>query len=138
MKNYEKPTIIVSQDELEGVYMGSGNKLSVSGLTVEQDQNTGGTAGCTIDLSNLSPNNLTLVFNFNMNIADAWIDGGIQKVAGSTASISNSRVPLSIGYSAWEWQFINFYSAPASALLHVSVNPGDVNQLRINDAFYEN
>lgn len=37
MKNYEKPTIIVSQDELEGVYMGSGNKLSVSGLTVEQD-----------------------------------------------------------------------------------------------------
>lgn len=119
MKNYEKPTIIVSQDEPEGVYMGSGNKLSVSGLTAEQDWNTGGTAGCTLDLSNLPPNNLTLVFNFNMNIADAWIDGGTQKVARSTASI-------------------NFYSAPASALLHVSVNPGDVNQLRIIDASYEN
>ena len=119
MKKYERPTIIETPNMTEGVYMGSGNKLSAPGLIVEQDWETGCTAGCTLDLSNLPPDNLTLMFNFNMNIADAWIDGGTQRVAGSTASI-------------------NFYSAPASAAMHITVNPGDVNQLRIVDVSYNN
>lgn len=119
MKKYERPIITISPDVLEGVYMGSGAKPILSNLEITQDWKTGGTAICTVDMSLLPLDNLTLFFTFNMDIADCWINGGTQRVVGSTVSI-------------------NFYSAPASATLFVNVNQADINHLQIVDVSYKN
>lgn len=114
MSNYEKPVISVDAGMAEGVYAASGSNgggISVAFLRYDGDWGNGGTAVYSVDLSGLSPSQLTVVLTFNMNISGAW--GG-----GASSSVSGKEVTLT------------WYSAPSSAEISVQVQGSDVKQLK--------
>ena len=113
MERYEKPVITVDVGLAEGVYAasGAGNGVSAGSLSVVADWGNSGQAKFTLDLSNVTPFQLTVIVTFNHDIAGGWGDG-------ASAAASGNKLTLS------------WYSAPKMAEIYVQAN-GDIKQLQI-------
>lgn len=123
VKVYEKPVVSVDAGMAEGVYAASGatssGSVNVEFLRYDGDWGNGGTAVYKIDLSGLNPSQLTVVLNFNVNVAGGW--GG-----GASSSVSGKSVTLT------------WYSAPSAAEISVQVQGSDVKQLQCTGSSYKN
>ena len=116
MKVYEKPVVSVDAGMAEGVYAASG---ATGGVTVSDLKNvqtywsgaTDGTAEFTLNIINISQNNLKLAITFSSAIAGVW---------GSNASVS---------YEGSTTAYVFWYIPPTSAELTVKAD--NIKQLRI-------
>lgn len=112
MSRYEKPVITVDAGLAEGVYAasGAGNGVSAGNLSVVVDWGNSGQAKFTLDLSNVTPFQLTVIVTFNHDIAGGWGDG-------ASATVSGNKLVL------------YWYSAPETAQITVQAN--SIKQLQI-------
>lgn len=122
MKTYRKPVITIDSGMAEGVYAASGATSSpdnVSFLRYDGDWGTGGTAVYSVDLSDMNPNQLTVILTCNMDISGGW---------GSNASATTNGNLLTL----------TWYSAPSSAEISIQVQGNDVKQLKVTGLSYSN
>lgn len=106
---YEKPVITISPDLSEGVYAASGKQLSLSGRTVIDRWNGGGSLLYTLNMAGQDPSQLSVTITCNAELSDGWGDGASKSVSGNSVTLT-------------------WYSAPESATIHVQTRSMDVDQ----------